>query len=216
MNLDDLLAAASPPGSAADDQKLRAALDAEFNAVPPRSWRGDVLLLVGVCAALLLAIGAVLFFAGQLQPSLVLHRAPVLAALFFTGATCAFAALAPRRRGRLLAALVVAAAGFVGLVLVRGPGLASTAAPWVCTLSHLAVAGAPLVLALALLRKAAIGPARAGLAGLAVGSVGAMLGELACEQGWTHVASWHLGAWVAVGAVALLASRRLVPRSFAP
>jgi hypothetical protein len=124
--------------------------------------------------------------------------------------------LAPRRRGQVLAGFVVAGAGLIGLVAMRGAGTPSSAAPWVCTLSHLSIGAAPLLLALALLRKSAIGPARAALAGLAVGTTGAMIGEIGCEQGWMHVLVWHLSAWVALAIVAGLVSRRLMPRSFAP
>lgn len=217
--LDDLLhsAAADPdPAAGLGLDAMRAAVFAELDAKPARGWKGDLFLLVGLCAALLIAAGTVMFFAGALDPGLLAARAGTLAALFAVGAFCAFAAISPRRRGRVLAGFGVAAAGFAGLVAVRGAGVASTAAPWVCTLSHLSMGAAPLVVALLLLRKSALSPARAALGGLAVGSTGAMLGELACEQSWAHVAVWHLGAWVGLSVIAVLVARRLVPRSFAP
>ena len=43
-----------------------------------------------------------------------------------------------------------------------------------------------------------------------------MLGELACVRCFTHVATYHLGAWALVAAASLLASRVLTPRSYAP
>jgi hypothetical protein len=127
-----------------------------------------------------------------------------------------FAALAPRRLGQLIAGYVIAVIGLVGLVLLRGEGHPSTTPEWVCTVSHLALGAGPLVLMLAMLRKSALGAARTALAGLAVGATGAMLGELACEQSFAHVAVWHLAAWIGLGVIALLVARRLVPRSFAP
>lgn len=214
--LDDLLSAPDPAADAPTD-KLRAAVFAELDAAAPkRTWRADVVLLVGLCWGLVMAAGVVLFVAGEIHLDHVVQRVVPLASLFLVGAYCAFAALAPRRRTRLVAGFLVAAVGLVGLVLVRGAGVVSTAAPWVCTLSHLSVGAAPLVLALTLLRKSAMGPVRAALAGIAVGTTGAMLGELACEQGWAHVAVWHLGAWVGLVLVAMAVSSRLVPRSFAP
>ena len=215
--LDDLLSsAASQPAPDEGMNQLRAAVFAELEVPPARSWRGDVLMVIGVCWLLLLATAGVMFAAGQLEPALLLQRTLPLTALLVIGAVCAFASLAPRRPGQLLGGFVVAVVGLVGLVMVRGEGHVSAAAPWVCTVSHLALGVGPLVLALALLRKSALSPARAALTGLGVGTTGAMLGELACGQSWAHVAVWHLSAWVGLAMVAMVASRRLVPRSFAP
>lgn len=216
--LDDLLSSASRPSGVPDQahESMRAALFAELEVPPARGWRGDVVMVVGVCWLAIVLAAVVLLAVGQVQPSLLLSRALPLSGLLVVGAFCAFAALAPRRPGQLLAGFAVAAVGLVGLVWVRGEGHASTMAPWVCTVSHLGLGAGPMILALAVLKKSAIHPARAALLGLGVGATGAMLGELACEQSWAHVAVWHLGAWAGLAAIASVVSRRLVPRSFAP
>lgn len=214
--LDDLLQQAANDPDPAAGLGLSAKLLAELDAKPARGWKGDLLLVVGLCAALISVAGAVMFFAGALDPALLVARAGNLVALFLVGAFCAFAAVSPRKRGRVLAGFGAAAFGVAGLVLVRGAGVVSTAAPWVCTLSHLSIGAGPLVAALLVLRKSALSSSRAALAGLAVGSTGAMLGELACEQSWAHVAVWHLGAWLGLAVLSVVVARRLVPRSFAP
>ncbi len=213
--LDDLLSSAAEP-SGSPDGRLRAAVFAELELPPARSWRADVLMVIGVCWLSFVLAAVVMLAAGQLQPALLTSRALPLTGLLFAGAFCAFAALAPRRPGQLLAGFGVAGAGLLGLVLVRGGGHISETAPWVCTLSHLGLGAGPMVLALTVLKKSAIHPARAALLGLGVGATGAMLGELACEQSWAHVAVWHLAAWGGLAAIASVVSRRLVPRSFAP
>ncbi len=213
--LDDLLSSAAKPlGS--PNERLRAAVFAELELPPARSWRADVLMVIGVCWLSFVLAAVVMLAAGQLQPALLTSRALPLTGLLFAGAFCAFAALAPRRPGQLLAGFGVAGVGLLGLVLVRGEGHISETAPWVCTLSHLGLGAGPMVLALTVLKKSAIQPARAALLGLGVGATGAMLGELACEQSWAHVAVWHLAAWGGLAVIASVVSRRLVPRSFAP
>ncbi len=214
--LDDLLSSASKPTGHGSDERLRAAVFAELEVPPGRGWRGDVVLVIGVCWLAFVLAAVVMLAVGQLQPALLMSRALPLTGLLFVGAFCAFAALAPRRPGQLLVGFGVAAVGLLGLVLVRGEGHASATAPWVCTLSHLGLGAGPMVLALMMLKKSAIHPARAAVLGLGVGATGAMLGELACEQSWAHVAVWHLAAWAGLAAIASVVSRRLVPRSFAP
>lgn len=214
--LDDLFAAAQHDPDPASGLGIRAKVFAELEQPVARGWRGDLLLLVGLCAALMVVAGAAMFGLGALDPALLVARAGNLIALFLVGAFCSFAAIAPRRRGRVLAGFGAAAAAVIGLVAIRGTGVVSATAPWVCTLSHLSIGAAPLVVALLLLRKAAISGPRAALVGLAVGTTGAMLGELACEQSWMHVAVWHLGAWLGLAVVSVVIARRLVPRSFAP
>ncbi|NOK14161.1 DUF1109 domain-containing protein, partial [Corallococcus exercitus] len=51
---------------------------------------------------------------------------------------------------------------------------------------------------------------------LAVGTVGAFVGELACEQGPGHVATYHLGAWALLTLMTWALSKRLKPRTYAP
>lgn len=216
--LDELLSATSNSGPANDAgaEKLRAAVFAELDVPPKRSWRGDVMLITGICWLAFIAAAAVLFLVGQLSAAQLLSRLVPLSLLAGVVAVCSFTALAPRRPGQLIVGYVIAALGLVGLVLLRGEGNPSSTPAWVCTVSHMALGAGPLVLMLAMLRKSALGAARTALAGLAVGATGAMLGELSCEQGFAHVAVWHLGAWAGLAVIAMLVARRLVPRSFAP
>lgn len=215
MKLDELLSAPDPSAEQASD-RMRAALLAELDLPPARTWRGDVLAVFGGCTLVFFAAAAALVVSGSVKPDQLIARAVPIGALLALGAVCTFAALAPRRRGALAGGFALALVGMVGLVLARHTSTPGTAPAWVCTLSHLAVAAAPLVFGLWLLRKSAIDPLRAGLLGLAVGTTGAMLGELACEQGASHVAVWHLGPWLLLGLIAAIASSRIIPRSFAP
>lgn len=215
MKLDDLLSAPDPSAAPPLD-RVRAAVFAELEVVPARSWRGDVLWVIGACWLLVLAVGAVMLAGGALDPSHLAERAIPIGALLSIGGACAYTALAPRRRGQLMIGFAIGLVGLVGVVLARQTHGIGTAPQWVCSASHLAVGIAPLTLALALLRKSAIDPLRAGLLGLAVGTTGAVVGELACEQSWAHVAVFHLGAWILLGVISGIVSRRLVPRSFAP
>lgn len=216
--LDDLLSAHSKSGPAKDagTDKLRDAVFAELDVPPRRSWRADVMLITGICWMAFIAAASVLFLLGQLSAEHLFSRLVPLGLLAGVVAICSFAALAPRRPGQLIIGYVIAAIGLVGIVLLRGEGHPSTTPAWVCTVSHMALGAGPLVVMLAMLRKSALGAARTALAGLAVGATGAMLGELSCEQGFAHVAVWHLGAWAGLAVVAMLVARRLVPRSFAP
>lgn len=215
MKLDELLSAPDPSVGQASD-RLRAAVFAELEVPAARSWRGDVLWVIGVCGLVAAAVGVALIAGGAATVTHLADRAAAIAGLLAIGAGCAFTALAPRRRSRLGVGFALAAIGMVGLVLARQTSSVSSAPAWVCTLTHFTVAVAPLLFGLSLLRKSAVDPIRAGLLGLAIGTTGAIVGELACEQSWAHVAIWHLGAWALVGAVAALAARRIVPRSFAP
>lgn len=216
MKLDDLLSKPNPSTPASE--RLRAAVFAELDAPAARGWRADVALLASVCALLTLVVGAAMVATGQVHPATVAQRAGPMLALVVIGAIGVFTALAPRRRGQVLVGLLLGAAAVVAVVLVRRSegGQASAAPAWMCTISQLAVGAGPLVLALALLRKSAVTATRAALVGLAVGTTGAAIGELACNQSWEHVAVWHLAAWLGVATVAVLVSSRLRPRSFAP
>jgi hypothetical protein len=215
MKLDELLSVADPSVGQAS-ARLRAAVFAELEVPPARSWRGDVLWVVAACGLVASATAIALVAGGVASITHLTDRAAAIAGLLAIGAGCAFTSLAPRRRGRLLIGFALAASGMIGLVLSRQTASVNSLPAWVCTFTHFTVGLAPLGFGLSLLRKSAIDPIRAGLLGLAIGSTGAIVGELACEQSWTHVAIWHLGAWALLGAVATLVSRRLVPRSFAP
>ena len=215
MKLDQLLSTPDP-AAAQPLERVRAAVLAELKVPPPRTWGWDVLFVVSECWAICVAVAVVMFTLGAIEPAHLLDRALPIVSLMMIGGCCAFAALAPRRTWLRASGFVLGLVGLVGLVLVRRSSGVGTAPEWVCTVSHLAVGAAPLAFALSMLRKSAIDPLRAALLGLAVGTTGAVVGELACERSWTHVAIWHLGAWVGLAIVAALVSRQLRPRSFAP
>jgi hypothetical protein len=59
-------------------------------------------------------------------------------------------------------------------------------------------------------------PLRALVAGLSVGALGALVGELVCEQGPLHVLAFHLPAWAGAALAVTLLSPRLARSSHAP
>ncbi|MBL8958017.1 MAG: DUF1109 domain-containing protein, partial [Myxococcaceae bacterium] len=59
-------------------------------------------------------------------------------------------------------------------------------------------------------------PVRAALAGLAVGTCGALIGEVGCAQPWQHVLVYHLSAWLALMGACAVFARRLARSSYAP
>ncbi|MBU8894508.1 DUF1109 domain-containing protein [Corallococcus sp. M34] len=217
-SLDTLLS--RDPGSPSP-QALERALDSarqELSTSPrAANWRMQALGAVGICVGLVLAVAAVLLAAGPSSVGLMLGRAPLLGLLLLTCALCAWSALMPRgrslRRWSLSLTWVTAAA----LVLTRAtPPEASELPGWVCTASHVAAAVGPLAWMLIALRGTVFAPRRALIAGLAVGTTGACVGELACQQDWRHVAVWHLLAWALVALASVALSSLLKPRSYAP
>ncbi len=215
MKLDDLLSSQDgSPGVPSD--RLRATLLAELAVTPMRSWRADVVRLVGACWLLIAAVAGVLIAMGWVTVAFLAERASTIVGLLGLAAAFAFVAIAPRQGRRVSIALGVAAVAMVGLVLARQTGQVSAAPAWVCSVSQLLIAAAPMIFGLSLLRQSAVTPGRAAVLGVAVGTTGAILGELVCEQGFAHVALWHVGAWALLAGAAAVASRRLVPRSFAP
>lgn len=139
-----------------------------------------------------------------------------IAALLLLQAAGAWAALAPGRALARGVTVLAAAAVMAELVIGRGAGLPSQTPPWVCTVSHVGFDLIPLVLVLRALRWMSPQPVRALVAGLVAGTVGALSGEVVCGQSARHVALFHLPAWLLVVLAALLLSRWLKPRSFAP
>ncbi|ATB32759.1 DUF1109 domain-containing protein [Melittangium boletus] len=216
-SLDTLLTREVPAGDTARARALAAAR-AELARMPQaRNWRTEALRVVAAPVLLTLLVTGVLLALDRTSVSVLLDRAPLLLLLWTTSAVCAWGALAPRGRGLQQGALGMALVGATALVFTRGPAHGVTTLPeWVCTASHVGVALLPGVVALAALRSAAFQPARALLAGVSVGTVGAFLGELACSLGPTHVLHYHLPAWAFAAVATLVASRFLPPRSFAP
>lgn len=217
MDLDGLLSREPPRDGAALERVLAASRGELALGRPVRRWRTQAAWVVAASGGLALLVAGVMLAVGAVSGTLLLGRAPLLALLVGTSAVCAWGALSPRGRWLRRGGLGLALASAVALVLARGTAsTVSTLPAWVCTASHIAVGCVPLVVALVSLRAAAFEPLRALVAGLSVGTTGAFLGELACEQDWRHVAVYHLLAWTCVAAAALVISKSLKPRSYAP
>lgn len=207
----------TPPLDPAVLQRLRGQLHAELAAHPaPRGHRFHLALCLLATTGLTLAAAAALGLSGGwASPSLTPHL-PTLLLLLLVQGLGLVAAVAPRtRRLSVLAAGVAlgAIALLVGGSHFVSPGIAP---PWVCTVSHLGFDLVPLAALLFSLRFAAPSLPRALVGGLAVGSSGAFLGELACGRGMAHVAAYHLPAWLLAAGAAVLLSRVLRPHSYAP
>ncbi len=211
--LDELLQ--EPPNDSRS--AMRALLAAELKKTPARSWKKDVFMVCAAIVGLTLSTVLVLIATGNSSLDAVSLRLPSFLGLLLIGCASAWLAFAPRPHRRLHFGFALGAVGLVGIVLARGvTGSPATQPEWVCTVSHIGLGAGPLILALTLLRRAAPGVLRSAVAGLAVGSVGAAIGEVGCAQSWSHVLIFHCGAWLAVAAVSVLAGRLLKPRSFAP
>ncbi|MCY1034880.1 DUF1109 domain-containing protein [Corallococcus sp. BB11-1] len=184
---------------------------------PVRRWRSQAVRLFAASAGMALLMTGVLLALGQASGPALLGRAPMLALLLSTSAVCSWGAIAPRRRALRWVGVGMAAVSAALLVLTRATPLGpSNLPPWVCTAGHVGMALVPLVVGLVVLRQAAFDPLRAVVAGLAAGTVGAFVGELACEQGAGHVAAYHLGAWALLALTTWAVSKRLKPRTYAP
>lgn len=217
LDLDSLLRE-EPTGDTASAARVLAAARGELaQRKPVRSWRTQALWVMAASGGLSLLVAGVMLAVGATSEALLLSRAHLLTLLLGTCAVCTWGALSPR--GRLLRRVGVVLAMVTAAVLVVArdtPHAVSTVPEWVCTASHIAVGAVPLVVALLALRAAVFQPMRALCAGLAVGTTGAFLGELACERGWRHVAGYHLLAWGLVIVASLVISKSLKPRSYAP
>ncbi|MEW5740843.1 MAG: DUF1109 domain-containing protein [Myxococcota bacterium] len=195
----------------------RAAMLAE--AAKPRGmgWRARVglVLALTVGAAAALAVGGMA--AGFVSPDVLASRWMTALPVTVAGILTVLAAWSPGRRGMRFAALFLAVGAAVTLVLGRTASeLAGSTPEWVCTVSHLAAAIPAGVVGLIGLRGMAPNRMRALLAGLGVGTVGALLGELVCARGPLHVGLYHLSAWAVVAAAIVVLASRLTSKSFAP
>ncbi|MCP3137937.1 DUF1109 domain-containing protein [Pyxidicoccus xibeiensis] len=216
-DLDSLLSEQPPPDGGAAARVLAAARGELALRRPVRPWRTQALWLIAASGGMVLLIAAVMLATGAVTGTALLGRAHLLALLLGTGAVCAWGALSPRGRWLQRGGVALSMLTATVLVLARGtPQSTPTLPGWVCTAGHVAVALVPLVVALVALRSAVFEPLRSLAAGLAVGTTGALLGELACEQDWRHVAGYHLFAWGTVVIVSVVISRSLKPRSYAP
>lgn len=209
--------APSDGGQPGLDRARLEALRALRHQPPLRSWRKDALLLVG-CSSLvtlvLLGGGVALgLFHGPATP----FAAVAMAVLFAAQLAGAWAAAGPPRWSRMLPALLLGGSGMAMIVLERAErGLTAASAGWVCSVSHLSVDLVPFVAALMLLRQSARNVPRAVVAGLAMGTVGPLLGELGCPAGWQHVLVWHVGAWTLLVLLAAVIAPRMRRLTHAP
>jgi len=212
-SLDDLLRqqARDEATSATTLARVKAEL-----AQPRHSWRRDALRLVVAWWAMACGLTTVLLLTGNTSPDLVLSRLASVAPLMVLGGLGGYFAIAPggqRWRGALVVAFALA---MLAIVVTRGAGHPSAQPEWVCTLSHLSLGAGPLGVAMLGLRRTAPNVMRSMVAGLAIGTVGAIAGEVGCDQGWQHVMVFHLVPWAALTAVAVLVSRRMKRWSYAP
>lgn len=205
----------SDPGAALE--RARAAALEELRRAPAApSWRRAAVLSSATLVLTILVTVLVALATSLTGADHFISRVPWLVTLVVFGALASWAAIAPRA-GAARPALVAVGLGLMAaLVASRGTGLPSTAPGWVCSASHLGLDLLPLGVALAVLRQAAWRWSRAVVAGLGAGSVGALLGELACHQGAKHVLVHHVGAWLLATAACVAISRKLRPRTFAP
>jgi hypothetical protein len=207
------------PDERAPDRVRAAALAAMRSSGPVRPWQAQARALVFAVAAMTLLGAVVAAFSGTgwwlLGP-----RLPVLALLLGAQVVSLWAAVSPAtarddsRLAPLAWLLVLAGATAVlgGRELVGG----DRSIGWICSLSHFGLGLAPLTAVLWSLRDMADDGRRAFTAGLGVATVGLFWGELACNRGIGHVLVHHFTAALLLTGAAVLVSRRLRRRSFAP
>jgi hypothetical protein len=194
---------------------------AEIAAHPlPRPWWTPVAVLLVVELAALGCAAAWMgpdgLFGNRAAPAAVAAVAALVALSMVSGAAVAFARSGPRTRWVLVGLTVLVATGLVAAGSGWGPArpLASGVG---CGITEVAIAGLPWVLCLALLRRTAFDASRAWLGGLCAGAVGALVLHLHCGDGSpAHLLVFHVLPWLALGALAVLARRRLPSATFAP
>jgi hypothetical protein len=215
--LDSLLTQAYPADAASLGKALDAARQELAQNRAVRRWRTQAVWVFISTVTMGVLVASVLLVLKQMTFAALLSRAPLFVLLWSTGAVCAWGALSPRGQRLRTVGIVLSAVSAAALVLARGASHVEPTLPsWVCTASHVAVGLGPLIVSLLALRSAAFRPVRALVAGLSVGTTGALVGELACAQGWVHVAGYHLTAWALIAGVELVVSRSLKSRTFAP
>ncbi|MFT3836914.1 MAG: DUF1109 domain-containing protein [Myxococcaceae bacterium] len=211
--LDDLLIETAQTMSPLD--RARAALTAELRKPAAPSWKASLAMPVVASWFVMLAAAGALIGLGDATP-LLASRLPLIISLALLTGLSGWLAVAPLGRAAPVVGAAIGLAAAAGLVLVRGAGLPSQTPEWVCGVSHVGAGLIPLGFMIAALRRAAPNPWRALAGGLAIGTTGAVIGELACSRGWDHVLKYHLGAWLMVAVVCVVLSRRVRPLSYAP
>lgn len=196
----------------------RAALLTEASR-PRRSWQQRAAWLVLASLGLGFVVAVVALGSGAAETATLAARWFTLLLLSFVGPVLAWSAAAPGRSLLRRGAWVLAAASAAVLVFTRPAAVAatSTSPEWLCTVSHLAVAAPASGVAVQLLLKhMAFDLSRSVVAGLAVGTTGALLGELMCGRDAGHIALFHLSSWALAALAVVAVSTRIQRRSFAP
>ena len=216
-HFDELLRAhaGTAPLSEQERARLSAVSSAELTR-PQRAWRRDAFGLALAAFGMSAGVTTVLLGIGNTSPALVLSRLATVVPLMVLGVAAAWLAVAPGLNSGRWAAVIAAGFAMAAIVFARGAGHPGSLPQWVCTVSHLSLGLGPLVWATMMLRRMAANMVRSLVAGLAVGTVGAVTGEVGCDQGWQHVLLFHLTPWLVLTATAVLMSRRAGRWSYAP
>ncbi len=197
---------------------MRAALLKRPEMLHKPSWKRDALLLWTACFGTVLLVGAVLLLTQNVTFDIVMARSRTVLTLMGISCLASVSALAPRRHWARIVALVGAVGSAGLLVWSRSQDIAfpPTQPEWVCSLSHIGAAIPPLVVALIWLRRMHTAVLRPLVAGVAVGTTGAMLGEIGCAQSFTHVMLFHVSVWAVVAGLSVFLSSRLKATSYVP
>jgi hypothetical protein len=158
--------------------------------------------VAGVVAIGVLALVAVY----GLPDGLLRARSPALAALLMAQVTGLWAALAPRRSVWAPVSWGAAALG-AALALAGHAGAVTDSPGWICSVIQGLGGLAPLALVLRALRGRPFEWWRSISAGVALGTAGAIWGEIGCQRGALHVLAHHGGSWLVLLAACVLASR---------
>jgi hypothetical protein len=140
--------------------------------------------------------------------ALLAGRAPALAWLLFAQIAGLWAALAPKRALWAGASFTAAAAG-AAAVLATHAGATSDAPGWICAIIQGVGCLAPLALVVSALRGSSFSWRRALSAGVALGTAGAIWGEIGCDRTLSHVVASHGGTWLALATACVLLWRAL-------
>lgn len=207
-----------PPSDAEALARARARCQSELALNKrPGNWRREVAGLFSASAGLAALVAIVGLATGAFERGVVYPRVAGLVALAFVGAFAAYAALKPGARTSRWIALALAAVAAGVVVAARIGTQATPPTPeWVCSVSHVLMALVPISVAIYMLRRTAHSVLRATAAGLGAGTLGVMLGELACRRGVEHVVVHHLTAWAVVTALTVLIASRIRRKAFAP
>ena len=215
-HLDDLLRQHGAASLSEHEMARSRALTAAELTKPVRPWRSDARNLVLAAGGMSAGVTSVLLATGSSSLQLVLSRLATVLPLMALGGVAAWFAVAPGKPRARWGIVFATALAMAALVVTRGAGHPSALPQWVCTVSHLSLGFGPFVLALFTLRRSAPNLLRSMVAGLAVGTVGAIVGEVGCDQGWQHVLVFHLVPWLALTAASVLVSSRMSRWSYAP